>query len=171
MNLRIPAVSAGSGEGRPITGRTVLVLLLAFFGLVTLVNVFMIRAAISTFGGVDTPSSYQAGLTYKAEESVAAAQAARHWNVTGSVVPAPGGARVTIDARDGDGNPVGGATVTAHLAHPIDERRDVPVVVNQVGAGLYEGDAVVEPGQWILDFDISKGGERLFRSRNRVLVQ
>ena len=87
MNLRIPAVGSANDNGRPLTGRMVLVLLLAFFGLVTVVNVFMIRAAISTFGGVDTPSSYEAGLNYKAEESVAAAQSARHWDVSASLVP------------------------------------------------------------------------------------
>ena len=67
--------------GRPITGRMVLAALVAFFGFVMLVNIVMVRAAITTFGGVDTPSSYQAGLAFKAEEAEAAAQAARNWTV------------------------------------------------------------------------------------------
>ena len=44
------------GERR-FTGRMALVLLIGFFGFVTVVNIVMIGAAISTFGGVDTPSS------------------------------------------------------------------------------------------------------------------
>ena len=56
-------------------------MLVAFFGLVMVVNVVMVKAAISTFGGVDTQSSYQAGLAFKAEEAAAAAQNARDWPV------------------------------------------------------------------------------------------
>ena len=62
------------------------------------------------------------------------------------------------------------ATIAAHLAHPVDERRDVPLQFDQVGAGLYEGTAHADAGQWILDFEISRGGERFFRSRNRVII-
>ena len=46
---------------RPLTGRTVLICLIAFFAVVAIVNGIMIRAAISTFGGVETGSAYQAG--------------------------------------------------------------------------------------------------------------
>jgi nitrogen fixation protein FixH len=43
----------------------VLAMLIGFFGLVIAVNLVMVRAALSTFGGVDTPSSYQAGLHFR----------------------------------------------------------------------------------------------------------
>ena len=77
MNLRSPEHRLRAGAGRPLTGRAVLAMLLGFFGLVIAVNLVMVRAAISTFGGVDTPSSYQAGLAFKAEEAAVAAQDAR----------------------------------------------------------------------------------------------
>lgn len=54
MNLKVPAIAGGTGE-RQLTGRMVLAMLVGFFGLVMVVNIFMIRAAVSTFGGVDTP--------------------------------------------------------------------------------------------------------------------
>ena len=41
-------------------------------------NVVMIRAAISTFGGVETAKPYQAGLAFKREIAAARAQEARH---------------------------------------------------------------------------------------------
>src|SRR5690606_14427817 len=104
---------------RPLTGRSVLVMLLAFFGAVMVVNVFMIRAAVSTFGGVDTPSSYKAGLAFKAEEAAAAAQAALGWTVSGRITPSGGRELVTIDILDRTGAPVARAEVTARLAHPV----------------------------------------------------
>lgn len=157
--------------GRPITGRMVLAALVAFFGFVMLVNIVMVRAAITTFGGVDTPSSYQAGLVFKAEEAKAAAQVARNWTVDARIAPTADGNALSFEVRDAAGRPVTGADVIARLAHPVDERRDVPVAVSEVGAGVYSGRVAADPGQWTLDIEIVKGGERLFRSRNRIAIE
>ena len=53
-----------SGEARPreLTGRMVLIWLVAFFAVVAAVNAIMIDAAISTFAGLESDSPYQAGL-------------------------------------------------------------------------------------------------------------
>lgn len=156
---------------RPLNGRAVLVMLVAFFGLVMVVNVFMVRAAISTFGGVDTPSSYQAGLVFAADEEAARAQAARNWSVRAHLDAISGGDAIVIDVHDGDGHPVTGADLTVRLAHPIDERQDIEVPMEEVGGGAYRGATPVELGQRILDIDIARGGAMLFRSRNRVVIR
>ena len=39
---------------RPLTGRIVLICLIAFFAVVSIANGIMIRAAVTTFGGVET---------------------------------------------------------------------------------------------------------------------
>lgn len=156
---------------RQITGRTVLIALLGFFGFVMLVNIVMVHAAITTFGGVDTPSSYQAGLAFKAESAEAAEQAARNWQVDARIEPTASGTAVAFEVRDADGRPVPGAEVVARLAHPIDERRDVALPVSEVGPGTYRGRAPVDPGQWTLDIEIAKGGQRMFRSRNRIAIE
>ena len=123
MNLRLPTISPN--DDKPLSGRAVLTMLLAFFGTVIVVNLFMVNAAITTFGGVDTPSSYEAGLAYKAEEAAVATQQALGLSVTAKLSAVAGGQTVTIEVRDRDGRPVTGATTTATLAHPIDERRDI----------------------------------------------
>ena len=43
---------------REVTGRHVLLSLVSFFGVVFAINGALVRAAISTFGGVETASSY-----------------------------------------------------------------------------------------------------------------
>jgi nitrogen fixation protein FixH len=156
---------------RPITGRMVFGALVAFFGFVVLVNLVMVRAAITTFGGVDTPSSYQAGLDFKAEEAKAAAQAARRWTVDARMAPTAEGTALSFQVRDAAGRPVTGAEVTTRLAHPVDQRRDVAVAVSETEAGVYSGRVAVDPGQWTLDIEMAKGGERLFRSRNRIVIE
>ena len=63
-----------SDKPRELTGRAVLIWLIGFFGLVFVVNGIMAKAAISTFGGVETQSSYKAGQMFEHEVALARAQ-------------------------------------------------------------------------------------------------
>ncbi len=71
-----------------MTGRTVLICLVGFFAVVAGVNAVMIRAAVSTFGGVETANAYQAGLAFAREIAAAEAQDALHWQVRAKVAAA-----------------------------------------------------------------------------------
>ncbi len=168
MNLRAPNLHFA--PARPLTGRRVLAMLIAFFGVVMVVNFAMVKAAISTFGGVDTPSSYEAGRMYKTEEARAAAQASRDWQVSEHLSPSGDSQVLSVGIRDERGAPVTGVDLQAILAHPIDERRDVEIALAEAGPGDFRGRAVVSPGVWQLDLIVSRHGEQLFRSRNRIIV-
>jgi nitrogen fixation protein FixH len=61
---------------RELTGRKVLLYLVVSFGIVFAVNGYMVKAAISTFGGVETQSSYKAGQQFENEVAIAERQAA-----------------------------------------------------------------------------------------------
>jgi nitrogen fixation protein FixH len=168
----MPTLVSTPPPPRPITGRMVLIGFVAFFGLVTAVNAVMIRAATSTFGGVETGSAYKAGLEFKHEIAAARAQDARHWQVDGRFLRQ--GARqalVEIMARDRTGSPLSGLALTARLAHPTDARRDHAVAVTETGPGLFRGAIEVTPGQWDLVVDLWRADERLFRSKSRVILQ
>jgi nitrogen fixation protein FixH len=156
---------------RPLTGRTVLFCLLGFFGVVVLVNAIMIRAAVSTFGGVETASSYQAGLAFARDAAAARAQDERHWQVKANVRAAADSVVVEIDARDAAGRPLTGLEASVVLHHPTDRRADQVVAVNEGAAGHFRGTAVRFAGQRDLLIEFSRGGERLFRSQNRVILQ
>src|SRR5689334_14742623 len=103
-------------QARPLTGRTVLLCLIAFFGVVAIANAIMIRAAVSTFGGVETSSSYQAGLAFTQNAAAAHAQDELHWDVKADVRPVGEKVIVEIDARDAAGRPLSGleANVILH---------------------------------------------------------
>ena len=168
MNLRMPSV--GVRGWRPLTGRAVLAMVLAFFGVVIAVNLIMVREAISTFGGVDTPSSYQAGLNFQAEAAAAAAQDALHWQVDAKLLPAARGKTVTITASDAIGQPLTHLSVSARFAHPADERRDVDLALEETAPGIYTGTAAVDAGRWTLDLTIARARQRVFHSLNRITV-
>jgi nitrogen fixation protein FixH len=155
-----------------LTGRKVLLLLVGFFVLVFAVNGIMVHAAISTFGGVDTPSSYHAGLVFESEVAKAEHQQALHWQVDGKLKRESGGEVVLdISVRDAQGAPVTGLSADARLAHPADERLDHVIPVARNGAGRFHGESKAKPGQWELIVDFYRGGDRLFRSRSRVTLR
>src|SRR2546430_14708138 len=91
---------------RPLTGRTVLVCLIAFFGVVALANAIMIRAAVSTFGGLETSSSYQAGLAFARDAAAARAQDELHWQGKANLRPAPDSVVFRVYAREATGGPL-----------------------------------------------------------------
>ena len=155
-----------------ITGRMVLGLMLAFFAVIIGVNTFMVHEALSTFGGVDTESSYRAGQMYEHDAEMAKAQDAQHWQVEAKVTPAADGtAVIDIAARDAAGVPLSGMTATAMLARPTDRRLDRTVTVNENAAGRYRGTTPILAGQWDLVIELSRQGDRVFRSQNRIVIR
>ncbi len=166
------ATSKTSARSRELTGRMVLVYLLAFFGVVFVVNGIMVHMATSTFAGLATESSYKAGLAFKAEEDAAQAQDARHWHVAGHIARGTNGEvslRIDVVNRDGAA-PARRLAAQARLVHPTDARFDREIALAQTGAGRFAGTADAQAGQWDLVLELRNGSERLFRSRNRIVL-
>ncbi len=159
-------------QARILTGRHVLQWLVAFFGIVFAVNGVLVRAAISTFGGVETLSSYRAGLQFEQEVGLVPRQDALHWQVTGKLARDSAGVAVLdVTARDAQGAPLSGLTADARLAHPADDRLDRVIAVRSVAGGVFHGAAEAQPGQWELIVDLYRGDQRVFRSRSRVSLR
>lgn len=157
---------------REVTGRTVLIWLVGFFGLVFLINGIMADAAISTFGGVETQSSYKAGQTFEHEVALAKAQDALHWKVDGKLnLDRVGEAVLDMTVRDAEGQPVGGLTADARLWHPADSRRDHVIPMRKTGPGAFHGEARAESGRWELIVDFYRGNRRMFRSRSEIALK
>jgi len=157
---------------RQLTGRMVLVIVLVFFGVVIGVNVTMMDLAITTLPGTEVDSPYSASLAYEKEIAAAHAQDARHWEVDAHVERAAGGAALLrLTARDKDGQPVSGLKFEGRLERPTDKRADQAIELSETGIGVYSGrlDAVA-PGQWDLVLEGDKSGQRMFLSKNRVML-
>jgi nitrogen fixation protein FixH len=155
---------------RPLTGRMVLACLLGFFAVVGGANAILVGAAVSTFSGLETAGAYQAGLSFERDAQAARVQDALHWNVRASLRPAGSVTLLDIDARDSADQPLRGLQATAHLAHPTDRRGDREIALSERTAGTFNGSAAPAAGQWDLIIELSRDGERVFRSRNRVVL-
>ena len=164
--------SANPTGGFRITGRLVLAITVLFFVVIAAVNALMATLAIRTFGGVDAENAYREGITFARELRAAEAQNALGWEVDVTVSPLVArGLPIEVTIRDRDGNIVPAAEVTVVFQHPTFRRYDASVKLEHAGVGMYRGIAPVGPGKWNLLTDIHRGGERVFRSRNLVVVK
>jgi nitrogen fixation protein FixH len=157
---------------KPLTGRKVLFMLLAFFGVVIGVNVIMAKLAIQTLPGTEVDSAYSASLAYENEIAAADQQNARNWKVDAHIQRGPdGGATLQVEARDNSGLPMSGLNFQGRFERPADRRADQAVALAEVASGVYRGDApLIGPGQWDLVLEGDAAGRRMFLSRNRVLL-
>lgn len=170
----LPNRSSGRDGRRPreLTGRTVLLCLVAFFAVVASVNAIMMTAAVTTFSGVETKNAYQAGVSFAREEAAAEAQEFRHWKVNSSLRHVANGlTQVEISAQDRGGQPLAGLEATVSLIHPNDRRLDRPITTQANAAGRFSGVVNPSPGQWDLVIELSRDGERLFRSKERIILR
>lgn len=161
----------GGRRPREVTGRTVLICLVAFFGLIAAMNAVLIRLAVSTFGGVETENAYQAGLNFSREIAAAETQDALHWQVKATVSGGPETTVVELVARDANGRPLAGLDASAQLVHPSDRRGDLTVPLDERATGTFRGQVAAAHGNWTLVIDLVRDGTRVFRSRNRVYLR
>jgi nitrogen fixation protein FixH len=157
---------------RQITGRMVFFMMVAFFAVVIGVNLVMMRLAIQTLPGTEVDSAYSASLAYGKEIATARGQSERNWKVDAHVERSgQGGATLQIEVRDSSGQPMSGLTFQGRFERPTDRRADRPVELAETGIGIYRGSAeTVAPGQWDLVLEGAAAGQRLFLSKNRVLL-
>jgi nitrogen fixation protein FixH len=157
---------------KPLTGRKVLFMLVAFFGVVIGVNMIMMRLAIGTLPGTEVDSAYSASLAYEKEIAAARDQNARNWQVDAHVERSgQGGATLQVEVRDNNGRPMSGLKFQGHFERPADKRADQAVALAETGIGIYRGSAApIAPGQWDLILQGDAAGRRVFLSRNRVVL-
>lgn len=156
---------------REISGRMVLICFVGFFGVVAAVNAIMVTLAITTFGGVETRSSYAAGLVFTKELAAVSAQDARHWNVRADIVTAGESRKLSLTARDAANAPLAGLGASVRLVHPADRRLDRELAMTESAAGRFTSNEIPSAGQWDVVVELDRNGERMFRSRNRIILR
>lgn len=125
---------------RELTGRHVLAITVAAFGIIIAVNVVMAIKAVGSFPGLEVPNSYVASQEFDRER---AAQSALGWTVT----PAYDGNELTLAIRDAQGLPAPVESLTATVGRPTHKRADQSPDFTYEG-GLFRAALTLEPGIW-----------------------
>jgi nitrogen fixation protein FixH len=156
---------------RPLTGRSVLMMLAAFFGVMFVVNFYMAREAIATHPGLDHKNPYEAGVAYNREIEAAKAQNTLGWSVGLTRAKKGAATEVTATVKDKAGQPVTGLEAALHFDYPSTSRRDKEVAAAAIADGVYAGAAELTPGHWQVEIEFKRDGGTVFRSKNTLNVE
>ena len=158
--------------GFRLTGRMVLLILIAFFGIVVGVNVFMAYVAVNTFSGMQSQRPYETGLDFNRTLKSAHVQQEQHWQVTSHYERAADGhVSLKLSLRDGQGKPVEGTATKVSLLSPVNALKDVVFDLVPQGVGEFTGTASADAGQWDLVIEVKKENTEVFRSVSRVSLR
>ena len=167
-------MTAGSGMQQPktFTGKTMLIWLFGFFGVIFVANGALVWLAESSFPGVTVDSSYKASQAYNQSIATAREQAARGWEVdAGLSRTSEAAAHLEVTALDKTKAPLTGLAFSATLQHPAHDG-NISVMLEDQGSGRYSADlSDVPAGNWYLVLEARSGEERVFRSENRLFLK
>jgi nitrogen fixation protein FixH len=127
-------------EPKPLTGRKVLLIAVAAFGVIVAANLAMLFAATGTFPGLVVKNSYIASQGWDKKTD---AQRALGWRAVTDY--ADGTLRVIMTGNTGDR--VAGLSVVAVVGRPATTRNDVRLELTE-GLDGYAAPLDLAPGQW-----------------------
>lgn len=156
--------------GKVLKGRHVLLMFLAFFGLMFVVNGIFLHSAITSFPGEDVEKSYVQGLEYNSTLAARKAQGELGWRAQAGLESGV----VLFRLQDEDGTPLAYKHVTARLKHVADAGLDQEFELNATGLGeyAYTLPAALSRGKWTLEVHVRNDadGDSVFEARKVLLV-
>lgn len=162
MKIQQDAVS-----GFRFTGWHMLATMVAFFGVVISVNVFMAYNAVSTWSGLVVPNTYVASQQFNGKVAEARKRAAIGLDGT-----------MTIDADviryslvERDGSPAIADLVTINFRRPVGEAQDFSLTLESTGPGKFEARHDVGSGQWVVEALVTRNGETVLHEADRISVK
>ena len=157
---------------RELTGRSVLIVLFAFFGIVFAVNAYSATAAIQTYTGVVAQEPYRKGLTYNRRVAASERQSALGWTAS---LEADRDGHAHLDVVDANGHPVANLAVTGTLGRPSTDIADRSLTFIETTPGTYENHgASIDSGTWIATIAArteSTAAEPVFQLRRRLWLK
>ena len=168
--LRRRGVTQIPDLSKPLTGRSVVILLGLFFLVMFVANGALIYTALSTLHGEELENPYDASQAYNQRIAASRAQTALGWRADIATRQESDGVRVVADFRDPQGAVISGLDVHARFVHPFDRNADREALLASDG-GAYEGVAPpLHEGKWTLVIEATQAGARKFLSENKITL-
>src|SRR5690606_36597420 len=148
------------------TGRHMLLVMVAFFGVIITVNVTMAVLATRSWTGLVVGNTYVASQEFNERTERGRAQMALGWQAALSVEPGRLGYRIT----DQNGSVILLEHVTMLLHRPVSAANDTEIVLERSADGGYAADITLDDGSWIVEVEAEAGLEFPYRDVRRIQV-
>lgn len=142
---------------KELTGRHVLLIAVAAFGVIIAVNLVLAITAVGSFPGLEVANSYVASQNFDRERH---AQQALGWQVS----PEYRDGRLTLKIADAQGLPAPVRDLRVIVSRPTQKRDDVMPQMRFAG-GLWVADLPLSPGAWVVHLEADAPDGTVFRQR------
>lgn len=147
-------------RGKPFTGWHMTAILVAFFGVVIAVNLFMASKAVGTFSGTVVDNSYVASQKYNGWLAKARAQDALGWTVTTQLDER----RHIVVSVTANGQAVPNLMGTAHVTHPVGRKDPSTLSLVTQEPGKLVSATPLAPGRWKAAIRVKSGSDEFVRA-------
>lgn len=144
------AIHPRQPDDAKLKGWHVLLIMLAFFGVMFAVNGVFLYSAITSFPGEDVEKSYAQGLDYNSAIAARKAQENLGWTVRAGLAGSDE-TSVAVEIETADGDRVRGLDVTAVLRRPATNEGDIALLlIRDRASGRYAAELPhsLQSGQW-----------------------
>ncbi|MEM7425562.1 MAG: FixH family protein [Pseudomonadota bacterium] len=148
------------------TGRHMLIVMVAFFGIIIAVNLIMATFASSSWTGLIVKNSYVASQDFNGHIEAARKQAQLGWR--SEFAAAAEAVQVTFTTADGKA--LNGLSVAAKLYRPVAEADDRMVTFVEERTGVYAGKVNLGSGIWEADVRAQNAEGNEYRQIFRFMV-
>ena len=153
----------GPSKQKQLTGRHVLLILFAFFGVTFAVNAYFTVVAVTSFRGEDVPRSYRQGLEYNDTIAARSVQNELGWQVQVNHTDK----EVILFIQNNLNRPLSNLKIQAKLRHPVDTDKDQAIAFIEDPDGLYRAPVRSLSGRWSL-VGVAKTGETKFNFESKL---
>jgi len=153
-------------EEKRFTGRHMLMIVLAFFGTIIVVNATLAVFASRSWTGLVVANSYVASQNYNRKLAEARQQEALGWTATLNYQDN----HIAVRMVDAAGRPRGDLSVTVSLMRPTHERDDHTLTLRETEAGLFIAPDALAPGAWNAEINATDRANRPYRQVHRLWV-
>jgi nitrogen fixation protein FixH len=152
---------------REFTGRHMLYIMLAFFGVIITVNVTMATLANTTWTGLVVPNSYIASQEFNGKAAAGRAQAALGWTSEWTIADGEFIYRLV----DANGQPVAMDRATATFRRPAHEGEDLTIELRALPGGGVAGDVAPADGAWMIEVNADARLDAPYREVRRLFLR
>jgi nitrogen fixation protein FixH len=160
-------MTARASQPRAFTGRHMLGVMVAFFGVIITVNLTMAAFAWTSWTGLVVKNSYVASQEFNDRAKAGREQAALGWQ--GELAYEKGELRYRLVSANGA--VVAATGVEVALGRPAYEAEDTTVALSPTGDGSFGGDIALADGQWIVRLSAEAGPAQPWLDIRRIHVR